>query len=220
MTMKITIGYAIATMLFLSASFSKNSLRSSAAAYDTVRIGNQIWMTRNLDVEKFKNGDLIPEAKSKEEWENAGREQRPAWCYYNNDVAIGKKYGRMYNWYALTDSRGLIPEGWHLPILDEWIAFEKFVQNKPDGFLFQCSSGQQKTGFCALPGGYRSKDGNFTGIGEFTYLSGATAEEILDSDKSKQTMIWGRGLHAVQRSHMRCGLRKDFGLYVRCIKDK
>lgn len=218
--MKITIGYAIAAVLLLSANFSKDDLTGSKPSYETVQMGDQAWMTKNLDVGTFRNGDLIPEVKSNEEWEKAGREQRPAWCYYKNDAAIGKKYGRMYNWYALTDPRGVIPEGWHLPVLDEWIAFEKFVDGKPEGFLFQCSSGQEKTGFCALPGGYRSKDGNFTGIDEFTYLSGATSEEILDPNKHKQTMIWGRGLHAVQRSHMRCGLRKDFGLYVRCIKDK
>ena len=67
------------------------------------------------------------------------------------------------------------------------VIFEQ--ESKPDGFLFQCGSGQQKAGFCALPGGYRSKDGNFTGMDEFTYLSGATAEEIPDSNKNKQMMI-------------------------------
>jgi len=218
--MKITIGYAGAVLLFLSANLSGDVLTRSKPSYETVQIGDQTWMTKNLDIGTFRNGDLIPQAKSNEEWERAGRAQSPAWCYYKNDTAIGKKYGRMYNWYALTDPRGVVPEGWHLPVLDEWIAFEKLVDGKPDGFLFQCSLKQGKAGFCGLPGGYRSKDGNFTGIEEFTYLSGGTAEEILDSDKNKQTMIWGRGLHAVQRSHMRCGLRKDFGLYVRCIKDK
>ena len=86
----------------------------------TVTIGTQVWMTKNLDVATFRNGDPIPEAKSNEEWEKAGENKQPAWCYYNNDPANGAKYGKLYNWYAVNDPRGLAPEGWHVPNIDEW----------------------------------------------------------------------------------------------------
>jgi uncharacterized protein (TIGR02145 family) len=64
---------------------------------------------------RFRNGELIPEAKTKNEWETASEEGRPAFCYYNNDPTTAKKYGVLYNWYAVNDPRGLAPEGWRVP---------------------------------------------------------------------------------------------------------
>lgn len=86
----------------------------------TVAIGGQVWMTKNLNVATFRNGDPIPQVKTDEEWEKAGQNQQPAWCYYNNDSAKGTKYGRLYNWYAVTDPRGLAPKGYHIPSNYEW----------------------------------------------------------------------------------------------------
>src|SRR6478736_3339709 len=85
-----------------------------------IKIGEQIWMSTNLDVSTFANGDLIPEAKTREEWNSASDNHLPAWCYYNNDTAIGNKYGKLYNWYAAADRRGLAPKGWHIPSDLEW----------------------------------------------------------------------------------------------------
>lgn len=83
--------------------------------YKTVKIGDQIWMAENLNVEKFRNYETIPEAKTKSEWEEAGENKQPAWCYYDNDPVNGAKYGKLYNWYAVIDPRGLAPSGWHIP---------------------------------------------------------------------------------------------------------
>ena len=80
-----------------------------------VKIGDQIWMAENLNVTKFRNGDLIPEARSIYEWVNAGENKKPAFCYVNNDPNTVSQYGILYNWYAVNDSRGLAPEGWHIP---------------------------------------------------------------------------------------------------------
>ena len=77
---------------------------------DTVLIGNDEWMTENISVLKFNNGDLIPEAKTDAEWLKAGQEKAAAWCYQNNDPANGKKFGVLYNYYAVSDPRGIIPE--------------------------------------------------------------------------------------------------------------
>jgi uncharacterized protein (TIGR02145 family) len=79
-------------------------------------IGKQIWMTENLNLDKFQNGDSIPEARTIEEWMNACENKQPAWCYYNNDSTNGEKYGKLYNLFAVIDSRGLAPEGWHIPL--------------------------------------------------------------------------------------------------------
>jgi uncharacterized protein (TIGR02145 family) len=86
----------------------------------TVTIGNQVWMTKNLDVSSFRNGDPIPEAKSSDEWYKAGREGKPVWCYYNNNSQNGVKYGKLYNWFAVADPRGLAPEGWKIPSKEDF----------------------------------------------------------------------------------------------------
>ena len=81
---------------------------------DTVFIGTDEWMTENLSVKKFNNGDPIPEAKTDADWLKAGQDKSPAWCYQNNDPANEKSYGILYNYYAVSDERGLLPEGFHL----------------------------------------------------------------------------------------------------------
>jgi uncharacterized protein (TIGR02145 family) len=77
-------------------------------------------MTTNLNVSKFRNGDPIPEVKTKEEWNKALQSKQSAWCYYDNDPSNGAKYGKLYNWWAVNDPRGLAPEGWHIPSVNEF----------------------------------------------------------------------------------------------------
>jgi uncharacterized protein (TIGR02145 family) len=93
----------------------------------TVTIGTQTWTTKNLDVATFRNGDLIPEAKTDEEWKAAGKNKQPAWCYYDNKAANGTKYGKLYNWYAVNDYRGLAPAGWHVPTDEEWTVLSTYL---------------------------------------------------------------------------------------------
>lgn len=88
--------------------------------YDVIKIGEISWVQRNLDVARFRNGDLIKNAASKKDWIEAGKNEQPAWCYYENDPSQGKIYGKLYNWYAVNDSRGLCAKGWHVPSFLEW----------------------------------------------------------------------------------------------------
>jgi len=146
--------------------------------YESVRIGNQEWMTRNLDVERFKNGDLIPHVKSDEEWVKAGQNGQPAWCYYKNYPENGKKYGKLYNWFAVADSRGLAPIGWHIPSDDEWTSLVGYMGEDVAGHkmksvegweakikgVFYNLNGDNSSGFNALPGGSRFGNGNFYDI--------------------------------------------------------
>ena len=92
-----------------------------------VSIGTQIWMSKNLDVSTFRNGDTIPEAKTNEEWKAADDNKQAAWCYYDNKAANGTKYGKLYNWYAVNDERGLAPVGWHVPTDQEWTVLSTFL---------------------------------------------------------------------------------------------
>ena len=97
---------------------------SSFGFAQTVTIGSQTWTVLNLDVATFRNGDPITQAKTNEDWEAAGVIKQPAWCYYDNDPKNGTKYGKLYNWYAVNDSRGLAPAGYHIPTDDEWIVLK------------------------------------------------------------------------------------------------
>ena len=99
--------------------------------YKTVKIGNQAWMAENLSVSIFRNGDPIPQAKTNQEWIKAGDNKQPAWCYYENDPANGAKYGKLYNWYAVIDPRGLAPVGYHIPSDAEWEKLVDYLEPDP-----------------------------------------------------------------------------------------
>jgi len=174
-------------------SITQKILREIKPQYESVKIGNQEWMTRNLDVDRFRNGDLIPHVESDDEWEEAGEKNQPAWCYYDNDPENGKKYGKLYNWYAVNDPRGLAPEGWHVPTDEEWTILINFLGGKvvsghkmksvndwndwEDNYgEIKNGNGDNSSGFNALPGGCRHYDG-FNGIGHGTFFWSATEDD-------------------------------------------
>ena len=91
-------------------------VRAYGENIETVVIGTQEWTTKNLNVIKYRNGDIIPEVKDPKKW---AKLTTGAWCYYKNDPKNGGIYGKLYNWYAVNDPRGLAPEGFHIPSLEE-----------------------------------------------------------------------------------------------------
>jgi uncharacterized protein (TIGR02145 family) len=217
----------ISTACYIMACHNQGAQQNLASnELGSIKMGDQIWAEANLDVVNFRNGDLIPEVRSAEEWEKAGKEKRPAWCYYENDSVKGKTYGRLYNWYAINDPRGISPNGWHVPTNEEWIALETHLGVPNAGLRLKCNKGWMNNGngdnlggFCLMPGGYRGRDGRFSGVGEFLYLSSSSEGKSEDSKEGK-IPIWGRGVQFENTDAMRCLLDKEFGLYVRCIKDK
>lgn len=94
----------------------KTKLDSLRLDCNFVTIGNQKWMEKNLEVVTYRNGDVIPQVTDNTAWAAL---TTGAWCYYNNDPANGAIYGKLYNWYAVYDSRGLAPQGWHIPTYAE-----------------------------------------------------------------------------------------------------
>ena len=139
----------------------------------TVKIGTQTWASANLSVVTFRNGDTIPEAKTNKEWVAAGESGTPAWCYYNNDLANGKKYGRLYNWHAVNDPRGLGPAGWSLPGDADWTILASYLggsgaagkKMKSTSAWIEDNNGTNEAGFNGFPGGYRVENGTFLNIG-------------------------------------------------------
>ena len=94
--------------------------KSNSSQNKTITIGKQVWTSKNLNVKTFRNGDSILQVDSDEEWEFATQNKLPACCYFKFEPSNGTKYGILYNWYAVNDSRGLAPEGFHIPSDIEW----------------------------------------------------------------------------------------------------
>ena len=92
-----------------------------------LEIGSQLWMTSNLEVKTFSNGDVILEAQNGEEWRDAGEKGIPAWCYYDNDVNNENEYGILYNWHAVNDDRSLAPDGFFIPSDKDWTQLIDFL---------------------------------------------------------------------------------------------
>ena len=184
-----------------------------------VKIGAQTWATKNLDVTTFRNGDPIPEAKTDGEWKAAAEAGKPAWCYYDNDFENGKIYGKLYNWYAVNDPRGLASSGWHVPNNMEWKILVTYLGKDDAGKKMKASSGWRKNGngtdsngFAAMPGGSRGDEGSFgnnVGLGTFWW----SATEYGDTD------AWSRNVSFSEDGVSTYGVTKGIGESVRCIKD-
>jgi uncharacterized protein (TIGR02145 family) len=187
-----------------------------------VTIGNQVWMTRNLNVDKFRNGDPIPEAKTALEWKSAGENGEPAWCYYENDPSNGEQYGKIYNWYAVNDPRGLAPEGWHIPSDTEWMETinHQGGEEKAGEFLkamngwFENGNGTNESGFNALPSGVRSNHGNFSAFEKNGFWWSST-----ETEKRDKEVVWSYYLDYYFDWVIREVSLKENGLSVRCVKD-
>ncbi len=130
----------------------------------------------NLNVDRFQNGDLIEEAKTADEWVKCLKEKRPAFCYLNNTNSKGSEKGKLYNWYAINDARGLAPKGWKIPSAADWNQLIKYAGGvngagknlkSKSGWVdvqqnLNFKNGLDLYGFNAIPSGERFSDGGFS----------------------------------------------------------
>lgn len=187
--------------------------------YEGIRIETQEWMNVNLDVSVFRNGDPIPEARTDEEWRKAGQEGKPAWCCYENKTENGGKYGKLYNWYAVTDPRGLAPAGWHVSSDAEWRNTTDYLGGEDAAGTKMKSSngwtddgnGTNESGFTGLPGGCRDLNGRFGYIDKIGYWWSST--------EYNTTLAWYRCIDRSPYYVYRTNYYKQNGLSVRCIRD-
>lgn len=224
MKKNLTIGsFALAGILFLITFGCGVKEKESKKGGETVIIGEQEWMTKNLTASTFRNGDPIPEAKTNEEWENAGKEGKPAWCYFANDAANDSIYGKLYNWYAVSDPRGIAPSGWHVPSDDEWTQLTDYLgggvvagaKMKSETGWFRDSNGTNETGFSGLPGGSRGSNGEFSAPPE----RGGTIGCWWSSTEVYNDCGWTRYLSYTVDYAYKDYYSKELGFSVRCIKD-
>jgi uncharacterized protein (TIGR02145 family) len=205
----------------------------------TVNIGKQIWTSENLNSQTFRNGDTISEVHNMEEWKEALEKQQPCWIY--NFVQDSKGYlrlGKVYNWYAVNDQRGLAPNGWHIPTDQDWSILMEFMgdpnaygtksswSGRSDaqkklkstfGWIFPydyagSGNGTNESGFNVIPSGSYLFDEGFG--------TGGSSTGFWSSTQKDSESIWIRvfswdNLEEVRRVN---GWIKN-GYYVRCIKD-
>ncbi|MFM7813177.1 MAG: fibrobacter succinogenes major paralogous domain-containing protein, partial [Flavobacteriales bacterium] len=122
-----------------------------------------MWASDNLKVTHFRNGDAITQVTDSKEWIEKGNAHEPAWCYYNNDSTNDATYGKLYNWYAVNDPRGLAPVGWHIPSYEDWMLLidsqggeaDAGMNLKSDKGWIGEGNGTNASGFAGMPGGKR-----------------------------------------------------------------
>lgn len=210
--------------------------------YATVTLGSREWMAANLNTTRFRDGSTIAEATSYEAWVNACSKKQPAWAWIDMNQNKGKSYGRIYNWYAINDPRGLAPEGWSIPDSTDWMdltsaanleavichydAGDVDIDGDFDARVLQIEnqewdnpdgfgwdrSGTNETGFSALPGGLIDTDGKPVSL-------------------EQETLWWGRdgmvlriGNHSHGNAHDVAAFYHfkgtHFGAYVRCVRTR
>ena len=196
--------------------------------YETVQIGEQCWFAENLRSENYENGDLIPANLNDSEWFST---TSGATSVYGEYVPALETYGRLYNWYAVDDVRGLCPSGWHVPTDLEWLMMEKELgmsESEADetGFRGTDQGAQMKTtygwewsfipestgtnlsGFSGLPGGRRTSD-----------FEGEFYDGYWWSCSPMGWQAWARRLVHDNATVSRLTEHLEFGFSIRCIQD-
>jgi len=173
-----TINACLYTTSTTSSSTSSTTTTTTTLYIPSVPICSQVWSETNLNVTTYRNGDIIPQVTDQTEWNSL---TTGAWCYYNNDPANGAIYGKLYNWYAITDPRGLAPEGWHIPSKSEWET------------LITCLGGPYLAGPAMREVGtthWQSPNINANDNSGFTALPTGYRDYVSTSNIGKETMIW------------------------------
>ncbi len=191
-------------------------LFSTSGYAQTVTIGSQVWTSKNLDVATYRNGDVIPQVQDPNDW---GKLTTGAWCYYDNGASNGTKYGKLYNWYAVNDPRGLAPNGYHIPTDAEWTQLSDYLGGESEaGTKMKSTSGwaengngTNSSGFSGLPGGYRDDAGAFDNVGANVNWWG--------SAEFGTSNAWLRSLYYSSGDVGRDDLNKPYGFSVRCLRD-
>lgn len=204
--------------------------------YNVVTIGNQCWMKGNLKTSKYRNGDSLQTNLNNTQWQNT---MQGAWAYHNDSSQYNNIYGKLYNWYAVADPRGICPTGWHVPTVSEWNVLVKELDPQADttcltcsqspiagGFLksvgdLQSSTGlwqspnigaSDSSGFTGLPGGARDDSGVYSN--SFSYNGIWWSSSTYNFSDS-----WAWGLTAFGAYVNRGTSSQQSGFSIRCIMD-
>jgi len=219
--------------LFLTTSSCKKSSSTTPATntitdvdgniYHYVVIGTQTWMGENLRTTKYNDGTAIPLVTQDSAWRQL---ITPGYCWYNNDASNKNTYGALYNWYAVNTGK-LAPTGWHIPTDAEWTILTIYLGGDTvaggkmkstgtieagTGLWYSPNTGAtNKSGFSALPAGYRHGSGAFYESGYFTSWWSSSVDGDGDA--------WDRRLYNTDSDVVRIGDGQFIGVSVRCVRD-
>jgi uncharacterized protein (TIGR02145 family) len=200
--------------------------------YTSIIIQDQEWMQHNLSVGRYRNGDLIPTDLNRTQWQVT---KEGAYAIDRTNALYDSLYGKLYNWYAVNDERGLCPLGWHVPSDQDWTILEMNVGMEAGTklksaigwkeaerrgwrrlFYFRAkkkSKDLNSFGFSALPGGMKTMFDEVEYMGLFGYWWTSTAYD--------ESVAFDRQLYYSLPAMVKFwGNNKFFGYSVRCIKDQ
>ena len=208
-------------------STSTSTTTTTTTLYPVTTICEVEWAKVNLDVTKYRNGDTIPQANNQSELNTYALAGTGCWSYPNFNSSYGTTYGKLYNWYAVNDIRGLAPTGWHIPSNSELLTLNSCLGgdlNKAGGKLKEVGTAHWQSpntdatdlfGFTALPSGLNLQTGTPpfppSNVNFYTYFW--QAEQFNISLGQAMSLEWNDGLiHYVTES-------KGTACSVRLIKD-
>jgi uncharacterized protein (TIGR02145 family) len=187
--------------------------------YKTVKIGTQWWMAENLKVIHYQNGDIIPRVIDDSLWDN----YLGAYCDYNNDITQTAIYGRLYNWYAVSDNRKISPPDYHVPSAAEWQILVDYLGGQSSGGKMKetgtlhwwnpNTGATNESGFSALPSGFRHPNGTFFYQGKYAHFWSLTEDSY-----PLNACDWHLG-YDHSDIYSDCMSGKAFGYSIRCVKD-
>jgi uncharacterized protein (TIGR02145 family) len=242
----------VAVLVLLNACSKDTAISTSTTiadidgnVYHTVTIGTQVWMVENLKTTHYRNGDAIANVTNITTWTGLST---GAWCDYNNDATNGTKYGHLYNFFAVADSRNIAPAGWHIPTNTEWTTLTNYVSTHlgtslseakalaattdwraySDPVAIGCNlTLNNSTGFSALPGSYRNgNNGKFNSIGISAYWWSSTEDDSTFAQYGRITAHYRymqynySGMYSLYDiENDTYGYGRQQGFSVRCIKN-
>ena len=200
-----------------------------------IEINGKIWMTKNLNTDKYQNGDVVILCQTEEEWQDALEKKNPVSCYYNFDETLADYFGRLYNWYAVNDSRGLAPQGWKIP---NYKVFKELIDESEKTSDFRSRLGWENKkghlsrngyGLSVVPSGVKNDECDLVlvdgimdeieleeieaanGFIGQRFLAGFWSSDEESTYEAKATIITNVSRHLL--------MEKSDGLSVRCIKE-
>jgi uncharacterized protein (TIGR02145 family) len=194
-----------------------NAATNSKNSKKPVTTGGCQWSTENLAVVNYRNGDPIPEVRDPGQWSKL---TSGAWCYYENRTENGIIWGKLYNWFAVNDPRGLAPEGWHVASDAEWTGLVKALGGEKAAgaklksrMLWKAPNvgADNSSRFTAIPAGYRSSNGTFSNAG--------TNSSFWTSTEDNGYSAWSREMYNSYSAVYRISSSKTQGFSVRCVKN-
>ena len=199
--------------------------------YNTVVIGNQVWMKENLKTTHYRNGTSIPTGLSNAAWQSTSN---GAFAVYNDSASLGSIYGNLYNWYAVADPAGLCPAEWHVPTNKDWNRLVLFYDANADTTCAYCpqstftgalmkeagltnwyapnTAASNISGFKALPGGSKGYNGVYDFKGQFA--------DFWSLNPYSPTEAYLRGVGYNYADYYSLFFSKNYGFSVRCVFDQ